>query len=201
MTEWVLYLLNAKYLTCADLFFFSFCVLSLLLRTWPWPSLLCLKSLHEQTMRFLTERRGRVVGTTTLFSGSPGLKSWHGDQPFWLMIFAVFLSPSIEMPGWYLKLGQRASFYAPFESLYCAVLALLVGCTDYTAQLFTLFYCRLYSSVLQSYLTVDSDPLMSCLRAVFRCPLASKAGCCLLAWLFFDSVSSTLWLTSPKSLS
>jgi hypothetical protein len=49
---------------------------------------------------------------------------------------------------------------------YCTVLAVRVGFTDYTTQLVTLFYCQLYSSVLQSFLRVDSDPLMSCVGAV-----------------------------------
>jgi hypothetical protein len=90
---------------------------------------------------------------------------------------------------------------------YCTVLAVLVRFTDYTAQSFTIFYCRLYSSVLQSFFTVDSDPLMSCVGAVCWCLPSSKAGhelCCLLAWLFFDSSYSLTicdWLFSSTAYS
>jgi hypothetical protein len=66
------------------------------------------------------------------------------------------------------------------SEIYCTVLAVLVGFTDYATQLFTVFYCRLCWSVFQSFVTSSFDPLMSCVRAVFRCPLASSAGCRLL---------------------
>jgi hypothetical protein len=99
-----------------------------------------------------------------------------------------------------LKLLKKADRCEIWIHTYCTVLAVLVGLTDYTTQLFTIFNCRLYESVLQSFLTVDSDPQLSCVGAVRWCPLASKAGCqlsCLLAWLFFDSSYS---LTISDSL-
>jgi hypothetical protein len=92
----------------------------------------------------------------------------------------------------------------------CTVLAELVGFTDYTTQLFTLFYCRLHELVLQLFLTVSSDPLMSCVGAVCGCLPSLKAGYelfCLRAWRFFDSPYSLAicdwllllyWLTSES---
>jgi hypothetical protein len=73
------------------------------------------------------------------------------------------------------------------------VLAVLVRFTDYTTQLFTIFYCRLHKSVLQSFLTVDSDPLTSCIGAVCWCLPSSEAG----RWLA-SSYSLTIceWLFS-----
>jgi hypothetical protein len=77
---------------------------------------------------------------------------------------------------WHIERIQTLKHYIKYIS-YCTVLAVLVGFTEHTTQLFTIFYCRLHESVLQLFFTVDSDPLISCLRTVFRCPLASKAGC------------------------
>jgi hypothetical protein len=39
--------------------------------------------------------------------GGPGFKSWPGDQLSWLQFFMVFLSPSMIMLGYYLKLGHN----------------------------------------------------------------------------------------------
>jgi hypothetical protein len=58
----------------------------------------------------------------------------------------------------------KISYCMYINILYCTVLTVLVGFTDYTTQLFTLFYCRLHESVLQSFSTVDFDPLMSSLH-------------------------------------
>jgi hypothetical protein len=50
---------------------------------------------------------------------------------------------------------------------YCALLAVLVRFTEHTTLFVTLFYCRLHKSVLQSLFTLSTDPLMSCLGALF----------------------------------
>jgi hypothetical protein len=94
-------------------------------------------------------------------------KAWNDTVPCWYRQFHYVTSYNTSV--------ACVSPY-PTSDTKCTVLAVLVGFTDYITQLVTLFYCRLYSSVLQSFLTVHSDPLMSCLRADFRCPLASKAS-------------------------
>jgi hypothetical protein len=58
---------------------------------------------------------------------------------------------------------------------YCTVLAVLVRFTDYTTQLFTILYCRLHYRYYNQYITLGSDPLLSCVRAVFSRPHFSKA--------------------------
>jgi hypothetical protein len=59
---------------------------------------------------------------------------------------------------------------------YCTVLGVLVGFTDYTTQLFTIFYCRLHGSVLQSFHYSQFWPLISYVGAVCWCLPSSNAG-------------------------
>jgi hypothetical protein len=56
------------------------------------------------------------------------------------------------------------------------VLAVLVRFTDYTTQLFTVFYCRLHESVLQSFHYTRFWPPDVVCRGGLRCPLFLKAS-------------------------
>jgi hypothetical protein len=53
-----------------------------------------------------TESRGRVANTTASYSGELGFKSRRGDRLSWLEFFVVSLSPSRQIPGYYLKLDH-----------------------------------------------------------------------------------------------
>jgi hypothetical protein len=64
---------------------------------------------------FQTERHGRVVSIPASYSGGRGFKSRPGDQLFWLRFLVVFLSPSRQMPGYYLKLGHDRFLPHPFQ--------------------------------------------------------------------------------------
>jgi hypothetical protein len=77
----------------------------------------------------------------------------------------------------------------------CTVLAVHARFTDYTTQLFTILYCRLHESVLQSLFTIGSDPVMSCVGAVCLSLSSSKDG-----YDSSTSYSSTIcdWLTSVE---
>jgi hypothetical protein len=101
----------------------------------------------------------------------------------WNTEFIVCTSASGVIVSWYQLSTFRSVYIYWIIYTYCTVLAVLVRFTEYTTQLFTIFYCQHPESVLQSFLTVDSDPLMSCVGAVRWCPLASSTGC-QLTWLF-----------------
>jgi hypothetical protein len=62
-----------------------------------------------------TERRGRIISTPAAYSGGPRFKSRPGNRLSWLRFFVVFLSPSRQMPGQYLKLGHDLSLPHPFQ--------------------------------------------------------------------------------------
>jgi hypothetical protein len=66
--------------------------------------------------------------------------------------------------------------------IYCTVSAVLVRLQKTPLNLLHGFYFRLHGSSLQSFFTLSSDPLMSCLGAVFWCLLlpwllATASGC------------------------
>jgi hypothetical protein len=46
---------------------------------------------------------------------------------------------------------EMGSLKSETSDTKCTVLAVLVRFTDYTTQLFTVFYCRLHESALQSF--------------------------------------------------
>jgi hypothetical protein len=60
-------------------------------------------------------RRGRVVSSLASYSGGPGFKSRPGGRLPWLRVFMVFLSPSRQMLGQYLKLGHDRFLPHPFQ--------------------------------------------------------------------------------------
>jgi hypothetical protein len=63
-----------------------------------------------------------------------------------------------------LALSKYAKYI--YMYIYCAVLAVLVRVSRLYHSIVYTFYCRLNELVLQPFLTVDSDPLMSCVGAV-----------------------------------
>jgi hypothetical protein len=78
--------------------------------------------------RPLTDHRGRVVGTPALYSGGPGYKSrCRLSLP---RVFVVFLCPSRQMLGQYLKLGHDRFFTVSFQCIIRYIIhpILIQGC-------------------------------------------------------------------------
>jgi hypothetical protein len=63
----------------------------------------------------VTEHRGEMVNTPTLYSGDPEFKYRPWDRLSLLRVFVVFLSPSTQMPWYYLNLGHDRFLTHPFK--------------------------------------------------------------------------------------
>jgi hypothetical protein len=71
---------------------------------------------------------------------------------------------------------HAASIFTAQKYIYCTVLAVLVGFTDYATQLFQYFVSDSTSRYYIHSLQADSDPLMSYVGAVSGCLLSSAAS-------------------------
>jgi hypothetical protein len=104
---------------------------------------------------------------------------------------------SRRLAGWLTDTKCTVLGVYPTSDTKCAMLAVLVRFTEHTTLIVTLFYLRLHESVLQSLFTLSTDPLMSCLGAVFWCLSLLKAGC----WLTDFLLSLvTCWLFATGSV-
>jgi hypothetical protein len=91
----------------------------------------------------ITECHGRVVNILALYSGGPEFKSQPGDWLSWLRSFAVFLSPSRQMLGYYLKLYHDCFLPNPFQ--------FIIHLSSFHSTLHSLRYWNSVENKLQIY--------------------------------------------------
>jgi hypothetical protein len=78
----------------------------------------CLMGLGWE-LNVLTEEVGSSGTSSDLYLERARFESWLEHWLFWLRYFMVFLSPSTQVPEWYLILGNNCYLPHPFKCIIC----------------------------------------------------------------------------------